>query len=148
MEAQAAARQTIQKYWPQALPERPPIYRTKTANAQEAHEAIRPTDTARTPKPLREALSSDQAALYEIIWRRFIASQMKPALYNVIGGRAGGGKSGQPVFVSLRWAHVVGTRLSGRLRGGRGRPGKGKASCPISNPGRRCGLSNSILRST
>ena len=82
-EAQAAARQTIQKYWPQALPDRPPVYRTKTANAQEAHEAIRPTDSARTPKPLREALSPDQAALYQIIWRRFIASQMKPAFYSV-----------------------------------------------------------------
>ena len=82
-EAQAAAKQTIQKYWPQALPDRPPVYRTKTANAQEAHEAIRPTDSSRTPKPMREALSPDQASLYEIIWRRFIASQMKPALYNV-----------------------------------------------------------------
>ena len=82
-EAQEAARQTIEKYWPQALPEKPPVYRTKTANAQEAHEAIRPTDSARTPKLTREALSSDQAALYEIIWRRFIASQMKPASYSV-----------------------------------------------------------------
>lgn len=95
-EAQAAARQTIQKYWPQALPEKPPLYRTKTANAQEAHEAIRPTDSARTPKPLRDILSPDQAALYEIIWRRFIASQMKPALYNVITVDVpAAGKSGQ-----------------------------------------------------
>jgi DNA topoisomerase-1 len=82
-EAQQAARQTIQKYWPQALPDQPPVYKTKTANAQEAHEAIRPTDPASTPKLIREALSPDQAALYEIIWRRFIASQMKPALYSV-----------------------------------------------------------------
>ena len=82
-EAQAAARQTIQKFWPQALPDKPPVYRTKTANAQEAHEAIRPTNSAHTPKLLRETLSSDQAELYEIIWRRFIASQMKPALYSV-----------------------------------------------------------------
>jgi DNA topoisomerase-1 len=83
-EAQAAARETIQKYWPQALPEKPPQYKTKTANAQEAHEAIRPTDPARIPRPLREILAPDQAALYEIIWRRFVASQMKPALYSVI----------------------------------------------------------------
>ena len=82
-EAQQAARQTIQKYWPQALPEKPPVYKTKVANAQEAHEAIRPTDPARTPKGLREQLTPEQAALYEIIWRRFIASQMKPALYSV-----------------------------------------------------------------
>ncbi len=82
-EAQAAARETIQKYWAQALPDHPPIYKTKVANAQEAHEAIRPTDPARTPKSVREALSADQASLYEVIWRRFIASQMKPALYSV-----------------------------------------------------------------
>jgi len=95
-EAQEAARQTIQKYWPQALPEKPPAYKTKTANAQEAHEAIRPTDSARVPKPMREALSPDQAALYEIIWRRFIASQMKPALYSVITVDVPAtGKSGQ-----------------------------------------------------
>ena len=95
-EAQEAARQTIQKYWPQALPDKPPVYKTKTANAQEAHEAIRPTDFARTPKPMREALSPDQASLYEIIWRRFIASQMKPALYNVITVDVPAvGKSGQ-----------------------------------------------------
>ena len=82
-EAQQAARETIQKYWPQALPDKPPQYKTKVANAQEAHEAIRPTDPARTPKAIRDSLTADQAALYEIIWRRFIASQMKPALYSV-----------------------------------------------------------------
>jgi DNA topoisomerase-1 len=82
-EAQQAARETIQKYWPQALPDKPPIYKTKVANAQEAHEAIRPTGPERTPKAVREFLSPDQNALYEIIWRRFIASQMKPAIYNV-----------------------------------------------------------------
>ena len=99
-DAQAAARQTIQKYWPQALPDRPPVYKTKTANAQEAHEAIRPTDSARTPKPLREALSPDQAALYQIIWRRFIASQMKPALYSVTTVDVPAeGESGQPYLL-------------------------------------------------
>ncbi len=96
-EAQAAARQTIQKYWPQSLPDKPPVYKTKTANAQESHEAIRPTDSSLAPKPMREALSIDQAALYEIIWRRFIGSQMKPALYSVtIVDVTATGKSGQP----------------------------------------------------
>jgi len=82
-EAQQAARAVIQKYWPQALPDKPPVYKTKVANAQEAHEAIRPTASDRTPKGIRELLSPEQAALYEIIWRRFVASQMKPALYSV-----------------------------------------------------------------
>ncbi len=82
-EAQQAARAVIQKYFPKGLPDNPPAYKTKVANAQEAHEAIRPTDPARTPKSLRGLVSPDQAALYEVIWRRFIASQMKPALYSV-----------------------------------------------------------------
>ena len=82
-EAQLAAREVIARYWPQALPDTPPAYKTKVANAQEAHEAIRPTGPERTPKALRETLTPDQANLYELIWRRFIASQMKPALYSV-----------------------------------------------------------------
>ncbi len=95
-EAQEAARQVIQKFWgTAALPAKPPEYKNKVANAQEVHEAIRPTDPERTPKSIRDALTPDQAALYEIIWRRFIASQMKPALYSVttvfipVAGRSG-----------------------------------------------------------
>ena len=107
-EAQEAARQTIEKYWPQALPEKPPVYRTKTANAQEAHEAIRPTDSARTPKLTREALSSDQAALYEIIWRRFIASQMKPASYSVTTVDVpAAGKSGMAYLFRCVWRTLL-----------------------------------------
>jgi DNA topoisomerase-1 len=83
-EAQQAARQVIARYWgAEYLPARPPTYRTKVKSAQEAHEAIRPTGPERTPKALRAFLDGRQAALYELIWRRFIASQMKPALYKV-----------------------------------------------------------------
>ncbi len=82
--AQAEAREVIARFWGEAyLPDRPPIYRTRAKVAQEAHEAIRPTSAWRTPKSLREHLSPDQAKLYELVWRRFIASQMKPAVYNV-----------------------------------------------------------------
>ena len=55
------------------------IYSTKAKNAQEAHEAIRPTDFSRTPASVRQYLDSDQARLYELIWKRAIASQMQPA---------------------------------------------------------------------
>jgi DNA topoisomerase-1 len=75
------AREVIGQYFPAALPDRPPVYRTRVKNAQEAHEAIRPTSPARTPKSVREALTPDQDRLYTLIWRRFIASQMKPAVY-------------------------------------------------------------------
>jgi DNA topoisomerase-1 len=83
-EAQTAAREVIARYWGEAyLPNRSPTYRTRVKSAQEAHEAIRPTDPHRTPKQMREYLDKEQARLYELIWRRFIASQMKPALYDV-----------------------------------------------------------------
>jgi DNA topoisomerase-1 len=82
-EAAEEAREVIREYFPAGLPDRPPVYRTKVRNAQEAHEAIRPTSPRRTPKEIREALTADQNQLYTLIWRRFIASQMKPAVYRV-----------------------------------------------------------------
>ncbi len=82
--AQAEAREVITRYWgEQYLPEKPPTYKTRSKVAQEAHEAIRPTSSQRTPRDLREHLTPDQAKLYDLVWRRFIASQMKPAVYNV-----------------------------------------------------------------
>jgi DNA topoisomerase-1 len=83
-EAQAAAREVVERFWGTGyLPERPPVYQTHVKSAQEAHEAIRPTDPHRTPKAMRAFLGEQQAALYELIWRRFIASQMADALYDV-----------------------------------------------------------------
>ncbi|MCZ2204234.1 type I DNA topoisomerase [Bartonella sp. A05] len=61
------------------LPEKPRLYSTKAKNAQEAHEAIRPTDFERHPNQVRNFLDSDQAKLYELIWKRAIASQMRSA---------------------------------------------------------------------
>ncbi|MEL6088782.1 type I DNA topoisomerase [Bartonella schoenbuchensis] len=58
------------------VPEKPRFYSTKAKNAQEAHEAIRPTDFQRSPNQIRNFLDSDQAKLYELIWKRAIASQM------------------------------------------------------------------------
>ncbi|MCG7506957.1 type I DNA topoisomerase [Mesorhizobium retamae] len=79
-EAISAARDTIGKeFGAKYLPEKPRHYTTKAKNAQEAHEAIRPTDFNRTPAEMRKYLDSDQARLYEIIWQRAIASQMQPA---------------------------------------------------------------------
>jgi DNA topoisomerase-1 len=83
-EAQAAAREVIQQVWGEKyLPSKPPVYRTRSKSAQEAHEAIRPTDVRRSPKAMRSFLNRQQAALYELIWRRFVASQMVPAVYDV-----------------------------------------------------------------
>jgi DNA topoisomerase-1 len=60
------------------LPAKPNFYRTRTRNAQEAHEAIRPTEVALSPAVLGEALEPDQRKLYDLIWRQFVASQMVP----------------------------------------------------------------------
>ncbi|MEP4103342.1 MAG: type I DNA topoisomerase [Nitratireductor sp.] len=61
------------------VPDKPRVYSTKAKNAQEAHEAIRPTDFSRTPDQMRAILDHDQARLYELVWKRAIASQMNAA---------------------------------------------------------------------
>ncbi len=63
-------------------PDVPPTYQTKSRGAQEAHEAIRPTSVLRTPEEVRRALNPDQIRLYELIWKRFVASQMIEATYD------------------------------------------------------------------
>ncbi|TDX45311.1 DNA topoisomerase-1 [Halanaerobium congolense] len=57
------------------------------SNAQDAHEAIRPTDTQRTPEKMKKHLSKDQFKLYDLIWKRFVASQMSSALYESISAQ-------------------------------------------------------------
>ena len=79
-EAIAATRNVIQdRFGEPYLPDRPRSYHTKAKNAQEAHEAIRPTDLDRHPDEVRPALDPEQAKLYEIIWKRTVASQMTSA---------------------------------------------------------------------
>ena len=63
------------------LPEKPVVYKTKK-DAQDAHEAIRPTYVSRTPDDLKAFLSDDEYKLYRLIWTRFVASQMNPAVYD------------------------------------------------------------------
>jgi DNA topoisomerase I len=69
------------QYGPGYLPEKPVFYRSKK-DAQDAHEAIRPTDVARTPDSLAHLLGKDELRLYRLIWQRFVASQMNPALFD------------------------------------------------------------------
>jgi DNA topoisomerase-1 len=66
------------------VPHQPRYYKTKAKNAQEAHEAIRPTSVARTPDSLRSHLDADQFRLYELIWKRTVACQMINALYDTV----------------------------------------------------------------
>lgn len=66
------------------LPKSPIMYKTKAKNAQEAHEAIRPTDIGRTPASLRQYLTPEQFRLYEMIWKRALACQMAPAKFDAV----------------------------------------------------------------
>ncbi len=67
-----------------ALPDKPNFYQTKSKNAQEAHEAVRPTSALRTPAQVARFLSDDERRLYELIWKRAVASQMVPATLNTV----------------------------------------------------------------
>jgi len=79
-EAITQARQVIgEDYGKAYVPDGPRQYQTRAKNAQEAHEAIRPTDLSRRPDAMRRRLDADQARLYELIWKRTIASQMESA---------------------------------------------------------------------
>ncbi len=81
-EAVVAARGHIAKnFGDRYLPEKPPEVKKAGKSAQEAHEAIRPTEPDRTPDSIRHLLTPEQYKLYRLIWRRFIASQMKSAEY-------------------------------------------------------------------
>ncbi len=83
--AQAEARQFIrERYGEKFLPEQAPKYKTKAVGAQEAHEAIRPTSVLRQPDLLKERLNRDQFRLYQLIWQRFVASQMSAAVYDTL----------------------------------------------------------------
>ena len=82
-EAIAGAREWIGKQLgPRYLPKEPNIYKGRKA-AQDAHEAIRPTDAARTPESIARYLTEEQLKLYRLIWQRFVASQMTPAVFDV-----------------------------------------------------------------
>ena len=69
---------------PDYLPKTAPTYKSKSKNAQEAHEAVRPTSIARTPDNVRDSLTIDQARLYEMIWKRTLACQMAPARFDTV----------------------------------------------------------------
>ncbi len=71
-------------YGTASLPDKPNTYTTKSKNAQEAHEAVRPTSALRTPAQVAHFLSDDERKLYELIWKRAVACQMIPATLNTV----------------------------------------------------------------
>jgi DNA topoisomerase-1 len=99
-DAVADARDYIAEHFgPQFIPESPNIYRTKK-DAQDAHEAVRPTSMAFSPEVVERFLAEDEMKLYRLIWNRFVASQMMPALYDqtTIDVAAGGNNGLEHLF--------------------------------------------------
>jgi DNA topoisomerase-1 len=100
-EAVAEIRDVIgDRYGKDNLPEEPRTYKTKAKNAQEAHEAIRPTSAARHPDDVKQYLDKDQHRLYELIWKRAVACQMASALFDTVAVdlRPSGDEEGQSLF--------------------------------------------------
>jgi DNA topoisomerase-1 len=113
-DAQAEARRFVaQRYGAGFLPEKPPVYRSGKA-AQDAHEAIRPTSVLREPGQIATHLTREQLALYTLIWNRFVASQMRPAVFDtasvdIAAGRYTFRASGQHmIFAGFMQIYVEG----------------------------------------
>ena len=84
-EALAEIRDVIARdYGTASVPDKPNVYQTKSKNAQEAHEAVRPTSALRTPAQVSRFLTDDERKLYELVWKRAVASQMVPATLNTV----------------------------------------------------------------
>ena len=73
-----------ERYGKQNVPDEPRVFKTKSKNAQEAHEAIRPTSVAHIPDEIRGSLDEDQYKLYSLIWKRTMACQMVPAVFDTV----------------------------------------------------------------
>jgi DNA topoisomerase-1 len=116
-EAVAEIRDVIARdYGTASLPDQPNTYQTKSKNAQEAHEAVRPTSALRTPAQVARFLTDDERKLYELIWKRAVACQMIPATLNTVSVDLSAGSEHVP-----RQRHHRGrARLPGRVRGRQG----------------------------
>ena len=105
-EARNEARRYIsEKFGAPYVPSSPRAYRARSKGAQEAHEAIRPTSCYRDPAAMKSYLSNDQSKLYELIWKRMVASQMSSALIDqttahIEAARTDTGQTGRPLICS------------------------------------------------
>ena len=88
-EADAAAREYISSTYGKEYAAEPAVAKASGRKIQDAHEAIRPTDITRTPAALKDSLTRDQFRLYQLIWKRFTASRMQPARYEITSVKIG-----------------------------------------------------------
>ena len=94
------------RYGADSLPPKPRVYTKKAKSAQEAHEAIRPTSVFRTPADLKKQLPADQFKIYDLIWKRFVASQMASAVLDTISVDIRADTSARPYLFRLTGSRV------------------------------------------
>ena len=131
------------QYGADYLPEQPVSYKTRAKNAQEAHEAVRPTSVWRSPSDMKSWLDKDQALLYGLIWKRAVASQMMPAIIDMVsadltcdGGRHAFRASGSTVrFPGFLSVYVEGMDDPGKNNDGSERGGNDEKRLPPLNEG-------------
>ena len=103
------------KYGDDYVPEKPNVYNA-SKKAQDAHEAIRPTNVSLSPEEIEPHLEADQLKLYRLIWQRFLASQMVPALYDTLSVTL---ENNLPVSNEKRYAEISPLKLKGKASGSR-----------------------------
>ncbi|AGA32118.1 DNA topoisomerase I [Thioalkalivibrio nitratireducens DSM 14787] len=106
-----------ERYGADNLPASPRQYKTKSKNAQEAHEAVRPTSVRRLPEEVRQRLTSDQARLYELIWKRTVACQMVHATFDTVAADLAPGETAhrfRATGSTLRHAGFIAVYQEGR----------------------------------
>ena len=114
-EAREEIREYIrERFGAEEVPAKARVYKTRSRNAQEAHEAIRPTSAMREPDALRGALSRDQHRLYRLIWTRAVACQMQHALIDTVGVDLSCGDSDQTVEDSALLFRATGSTIARR----------------------------------
>lgn len=107
--------QIVQQFGKEYCPNKPRVFKTKSKNAQEAHEAIRPTDLSRTPERMRTILQADELKLYTLIWKRTMASQMEAAVLDQVRADLSDGKTilrangSTLIFPGFRALYIEGT---------------------------------------
>ncbi len=123
-----ARAQIQQQFGKDFVPAKPRVFKTKSKNAQEAHEAIRPTSFARTPETLKNTLSADELKLYTLIWKRAVASQMEAAVLDQVRADISSGDTvlrangSTLVFPGFRTLYIEGTDEPGKDDDGKSLP--------------------------
>ena len=103
-----------ERFGPEALPGRARVFKTRSRNAQEAHEAIRPTSALREPAALRSFLGRDQHRLYQLVWKRAVACQMQHALIDTVSVDLSCGEDPRPAGEASELFRATGSTLASR----------------------------------